>query len=408
MNSFFIYQAEVAISLAMLYFLYYLFLRKLTFFTLNRIVLLLIPVIALLVPLLNLLSQVTGMLKPLHLNNIAVYATSVLAPVKAQTSNPGHLLSYLFLIYLAGVCLFCGLFFTNLFKIISLIRKNKMVRVNGIKIILIPKEMAPFSFLNYSFISDSIYHSDKFEQILRHENFHIIQRHTLDILFFELLKIFQWFNPVVYWLKNSAHETHEYIVDDQMTVNQKKSHYARLLLDQIYGVSQLKSVHTFNSSQIKNRLLMLNRHKSNKISTIRYLLIIPAVLAILSMHSCSSQKSLLKKKTPIQTEKKVDIYPQFPGGNGTMFSFLSTHIVYPKKAKRKKIEGKVIVGFIIDKNGKIQNITVKRSDNKLLNKAAMAAIKQMPDWQPAQKDGKPVNYQVFLPIQFKLKKNGSK
>ena len=110
-----------------------------------------------------------------------------------------------------------------------------------------------------------------------------------------------------------------------------------------------------------------------------------------------------------QTEKPlgnvydiVDVMPQFPGGQGELMKFLRNNVKYPAEAQKKKIEGRVIVTFVVNKKGRIIDPTVERSAHPLLDAEALRVIKRMPKWTPGRMNGESVNVKFRLPITFKL------
>jgi protein TonB len=94
--------------------------------------------------------------------------------------------------------------------------------------------------------------------------------------------------------------------------------------------------------------------------------------------------------------------PEFPGGQDAMVTFLINNINYPKDARRKKIEGKVILQFNIKIDGSISNVIVVKSVDELLDEEAVRVIKQMPLWKPGYQNAKPVTVRYTLPIMFRL------
>lgn len=110
-----------------------------------------------------------------------------------------------------------------------------------------------------------------------------------------------------------------------------------------------------------------------------------------------------------QTEKPlgkvydiVDVMPQFPGGQGELMKFLRNNVKYPAEAQKKKIEGRVIVTFVVNKKGRIIDPTVERSVHPLLDAEALRVVKRMPKWTPGRMNGESVNVKFRLPITFKL------
>jgi len=103
----------------------------------------------------------------------------------------------------------------------------------------------------------------------------------------------------------------------------------------------------------------------------------------------------------------ADAMPSFPGGEKAMMEFIRNNLKYPQEAQQNKIEGKVTVRFVVDKTGKIKDITVLHGINHYLNAEAVRVIMEMPDWKPGLEDGKPVSVYFTIPIIYRLKNPAS-
>lgn len=95
--------------------------------------------------------------------------------------------------------------------------------------------------------------------------------------------------------------------------------------------------------------------------------------------------------------------PEFPGGGDALDQFLNNNLKYPPTAKEKAIQGKVYVGFVVEKDGTITNIQIRRGAHELLNEEAIRVVKLMPKWKPGSMRGKTVRTRYTLPIVFSLK-----
>ena len=102
-----------------------------------------------------------------------------------------------------------------------------------------------------------------------------------------------------------------------------------------------------------------------------------------------------------------ETFPIFPGGEQKLVEFIQENVVYPQEAKEKKIKGKVIVRFVVSKTGEITDVQVRKSPHPLLEEEAVRVVKSMPKWVPGTRDGKPVDANMTLPIDFILT-NGKK
>lgn len=117
-----------------------------------------------------------------------------------------------------------------------------------------------------------------------------------------------------------------------------------------------------------------------------------AVLSVFCVHAQSSEKESLVFTI-------VEEMPEFPGGEKAMLEYLST-IIYPQEAKEKGIEGIVYVRLMIQPDGSVDEVSIARGSDELLNQAALNHVKQMPAWQPGRQNGKAVKVQYIVPIKF--------
>lgn len=133
----------------------------------------------------------------------------------------------------------------------------------------------------------------------------------------------------------------------------------------------------------------------------RFLLLLSAIF-LTNMAFCQEEK-----KVSVDDEVFVVVEEQaeFPGGLDSMYAYIQKNLVYPEKAKAEGIEGRVFVQFVIEKDGSISNILVKRAIGGGCEEAAVEIIKNMPKWKPGKQRGKPVRFQFTLPIKFELPKD---
>jgi len=94
--------------------------------------------------------------------------------------------------------------------------------------------------------------------------------------------------------------------------------------------------------------------------------------------------------------------PTFPGGDKALHTALYKNLVYPEDAYNNNVEGKVLIRFVISKDGAVINVTVLRSADASLDRAALEAVKKLPKFIPGKQGGKPVNVWYTLPIVFKI------
>ena len=112
--------------------------------------------------------------------------------------------------------------------------------------------------------------------------------------------------------------------------------------------------------------------------------------------------------TPAATADEDEVFviveqnPEFPGGMEGLYRYLATNINYPDEAKAKNIEGRVLVSFVIERDGSVSNVRAVRSPDEMLGREAERVVKAMPKWKPGKQQGKAVRVQYNLPINFKL------
>jgi len=114
------------------------------------------------------------------------------------------------------------------------------------------------------------------------------------------------------------------------------------------------------------------------------------------------KKPVEEKKAPEQIFKSVEQMPQFPGGDAALMKYLSSHIKYPEMAAENNVQGKVIVQFVVEKDGHVGEVKVARSVDKDLDREAMRVVKTLPKFTPGRQNGQAVRVWYTLPVQFKL------
>ncbi|MBQ0158641.1 MAG: energy transducer TonB [Bacteroidales bacterium] len=98
----------------------------------------------------------------------------------------------------------------------------------------------------------------------------------------------------------------------------------------------------------------------------------------------------------------AETFPEYPGGETALLQYLRDNIRYPKEAYDNGIEGRVIVSFLVVKDGSVQQITVMRSPDESLSREAVRVVSGMPHWKPGTRNGKPVDVRYTLPVTFAI------
>ena len=272
--------------------IYDFFLSKETFFTKNRWYLLTTPILSFVLPFI----KIPTFQKAVPQELIIYLPEIVLSPEKAiqkttmyQSINE---VNYINLFFYIGVAIFLILFLVKFFKIISLIRKNEIVKNPSYKLVLLPEETKAFSFFNFIFLGQEIPVSQQ-QQIIAHEFVHSKQKHSFDLLFFEFLKIVMWFNPMIYFYQKRITLLHEYISDEVAAKSATKEMYINNLLSNFFQVENIAFVNQFyKKTLIKKRIIMMKKTQSKKMNQLKYLVLIPVLASMLFYTSCASKATV--------------------------------------------------------------------------------------------------------------------
>jgi len=130
-------------------------------------------------------------------------------------------------------------------------------------------------------------------------------------------------------------------------------------------------------------------------------------LVVLPSEVMYAQKVQPRQRTAV-TQKSAKVYdvveepPSFPGGAGAMLSWLQNNVKYPTEAVKNKIQGRVVVQFIVEKDGSVSGVTVVRSVDPLLDREAARVVGSMPKWTPGKQKGQPVRVKYTVPVVFKM------
>lgn len=423
MNSLILYLFETGLSLTLLYSIYWLFLRKDTFFNRNRIFLAVSILFSMIIPLINIrLAPGTGSIAQF------IQLDEVLITPEISRSFTSVLLSksvsLLLVIYLLGFSFFSGILIFRLYQIWNWIQKGESSTIGEIKIIRVAQNISPFSFFNWVFIPEK--HSVEFEndEIINHEKVHIQQVHTLDLLVSELLIVFQWFNPIVWLYRFSFKEIHEYTADSLVLKKGTDiNNYQNLIMNQIFGIQFFPVGNNFNKSLIKKRIMMMTKNKSSKTANIKLLFMVPAVLLLVLIFSCSTKDDKLElsgQEIVPQTEIDKNIssaetsdeplffiveeMPCFGGGEGPdgFREYIAENLKYPEEAAKNKISGRVFIQFVVEADGSVSNVKIVRGVDPLLDAEAIRVVESSPNWEPGKQRGQNVRVSFTFPLNFVL------
>lgn len=364
--------------------------------------------------------------KVVWLKEVIIQPGGLVNTVASEMSSSNIIL----MLYLAGALFFSLRLITRLLNILLLVKRHGISRKGNDNIVLLSGDYAPFSILNLIFVNVNDLNKISLDKVLAHERIHIRQKHSIDLLLIELLTVIQWFNPFVWLYKHAIKANHEYLADQGvLDGGYNKISYQNLLLNQVFGMQINYLTNNFNNSLIKRRLTMMSNIKNSKIPVWKYIFLVPVTLGIAMFITISfssqviaqdqqaqlqmQESKQIEKQDPPQIQKEedtpiftvVDDMPTFKGGKDALFEYLSTNIKYPEEAKKNGVEGTCFVTYVVEKDGSISNVKVLRGIGAGCDEEAIRVIENMPDWNPANHDGKPVRVQFNIPIKFKLDNN---
>ena len=318
----------------------------------------------------------------------------------------------------------------------------------------------------------------------------MVNRHSWDVVLLNAVQVVQWFNPLAWHMSFSLRDVHEYEADDcVLRSGVAMRQYQSLLIRKAVGSSSYAFANSFNHSLIKKRLTMMLREKSNPWMLSKSLYVIPVALVALSAFATSEKELMsdngsavvessskvtdLSRVEQENSEKtasavtvslpakpdtvdaaspdktaaplpdgddkvfdEVEVMPTYEGGMGAMMAFISQNISYPKSAQANGISGRVIVQFVVEKDGKVTDVHVIKSvidkpavpktegksaesndgnagasvvseedyakSVKDIEDEAVRVVRLMKPWEPGKRNGAPVRVRFYVPLTFRL------
>ena len=453
MIEFLIYDLKVAVLLAVFYMFYRLMLARETFHHVNRIVLLLTAVASFVLPLCVITIHETVVVQ--RAAQVAVGSFQVdMMDEEPATPLWQIVLPILFII---GMMVTLVHTLSSLFRIIRIIRHSERYpQTDGTTICVTGNaSLAPFSWMHYIVMNRSDYETSD-AAILAHEREHIRLHHSWDLLLVDTLTALQWFNPAMWMLRSDLRAIHEYEADAAVLsqgINARQYQY--LLITKAVGIGGYSLANGISHSTLKNRINMMLHTKSDRSHLLKLLALLPIVGIALAVNAekvvdvrydePQNQKekhvaygtwtpqagtnsetrdtfavALSYDTIPGETYTAVGTYepvqgdvfdvveemPQYPGGPQELFKFLSENVQYPAEAEKAGIQGRVILTFVVEKDGSISKPTVVKSVDPLLDAEAVRVISAMPNWIPGKQNGKVVRVKYTVPLSFNLDGRG--
>lgn len=442
MGTFLVYILKSAACLAVFYLFYKLLMSRDTFHRFNRFALLGLLVLSSLLPLVeaSVNSPVAVQETMLTLEQLLLLADIQPEGESMAAATPSATVLWLraaLLVYLTGIVFFIVRNLCSLARLGRLIRQGKREALDSylpdrkeknVRLVVHDHDIAPFSWMHWIVIARKDLEENG-REILIHELAHIRNRHSWDLLLADLCIFVQWFNPAAWLLKQELQNIHEYEADETVLregVNARN--YQMLLIKKAVGTRLYSMANSFNHSSLKKRITMMLKEKSNPWARAKYLYILPlAALAVTAfarpeVSAVADEISAVKVIAPavhdsIQPNVQpavaapssaLDQMPEFPGGMEALNTYLRNNIRYPQEAQKAGIQGRVIIQFIVSKDGSITDAEVVESVDPQLDAEGLRLIKNMPRWKPGMRKGQAIRVKQTLPIRFAFTKTSDK
>ena len=423
-----LYLLQVNVGLILFYALYKLVCTRDTFFRSRRFILIVSLVLPFILPFIDVrewLESRDRMIMLTHFDYSAVLPEIVVGSEAVETGNRVFVLSeWIGYLYLAGVVALLVRLAVQAFSLYRLIVRMPEKEINGVRVKCLNDPSGPFSFFGWIFMNPAAVKEDEISEILTHEMAHVKQHHSVDVLLAEMVSICCWMNPFAWLLKREVRLNLEFLADRKVmeagfATKSYQYHLLGLAYNHKYGLSN-----NFNFSHLKQRIIMMNKKKSNAAGHIKYaLFVLPAfALLVAGNISCSQDASQTEdakeevvapvspeaKEAPADSTAKEEVFmvaeqmPEYPGGMKEMLKFLQENVKYPENAMKNNVQGRVIVQFVVEKDGTLTEFKVARSVDPDLDAEALRVLQTMPKWKPGMQRGKIVRVKFTVPVSFKL------
>ena len=278
----FLYFEKLSVSLAIAWTFYQLLLRRLTFYDWNRWYLLGYSCLCLFIPLIDVGPVVDRGNEALVIQYIPSIGNSGVRPVVSREQSIGfNAWDIAFIALAAGAGFFLIRLVVRWISLRKVRHGARLIRDGRIRIYQVGKTITPFSFGNAIYINPQLHTEKEWAEIILHEYVHIRQRHSVDILFGELLCIVNWYNPFAWLIRYSIRQNLEFAADRQVLGSgvDKKGYQYHLL--KVVGDPGYRLANNFNFSSLKKRIIMMNKIKSARLHLLKFLFILPLLAVLL-------------------------------------------------------------------------------------------------------------------------------
>ncbi|MBB6239895.1 beta-lactamase regulating signal transducer with metallopeptidase domain [Pedobacter sp. AK013] len=349
MPHFFIILLKINLVLVLFSATYYLVLRRLTFYSINRVFLLFGIVFSSAYPFIN-LTDFFAVQKAVPAF-VPQFNQQVSKLVQQDTVS--IFWQGLTVLFYVGVVLMAMRLLVQFLSLYKMHKKSSPDQLNDYKVRILNDEVSPFSFWQTIYINPRLHKKQDLGNILEHERVHVEEWHTLDIILAEICVVFYWFNPGVWLMKKAVRENIEFITDAKILkkgIDKKAYQYS--LLDVGTLQPSVAIVNNFNLSDLKKRIKMMNAKRSSKVNLTRYLFVLPVLLCV-TLAFTINKKVMQKSLVPF-SKMVVNVMP-YKEDRSVVPAKTSTKIRNKRKAALpliKKIDTANKVTFVFKMIGK--------------------------------------------------------
>lgn len=332
-------------------------------------------------------------------------------------------------VYAVGVVLSLAAVAMQLRNIRRLARGGEVLRESDPRMVLTAERVSSFSFFGTIYVSRDAAQEDM-TAIVAHESSHIRHGHSAEKVAMQLLRALMWWNPFVWIAQRRLSEVHEYEADnDVLNSGYDVNDYITAILKSLLGYSP-DIANSFRDSLTKKRFKMMTKSKMGRYALLRTLAVVPVAAALLCTFSFTAKAvepenigsdiesiysdpvdrelSVARNVTPQEDDKaylRAETMPRFQDGGMEGFrEWVMSQIRYPEETLKSGKNGRVIVKFIVEKDGSVSNVTLLESFDKAAGDESLRVVKSSPKWSPGMQDGKAVRVQYVIPVQFAVVK----
>lgn len=277
-----IYLLKLSISLGVVFLFYHFVLRRLTFYTWNRWYLIGYSLLCFFLPFIDISLVLEGSeIKNSPVVSWVPVIGERIALSKDEQSFGWNSWNYTLLVLLSGVVMMLIRLGIQLISIYRMRKRSCMISQDGIRIYQVDAPIIPFSFGDSIFINQQQHSQEELEEIIRHEFVHVKQKHSVDIIWGELLCLLNWYNPFAWFLKKSIRQNLEFIADRHVLEQGMDRKQYQYLLLKVIGNNHFSIANQFNFSSLKKRIAMMNKLRSAKFHLVKFMFVLPLVSVML-------------------------------------------------------------------------------------------------------------------------------